>query len=182
MKQIISFLIGLIFITAGTLQAQKIEEFEVNGNVYCYEIRDSIKKIGKVYLKSNKVDRGNCIAKLVGPYTNFNYQTFTHQSLEILGFERLQELAKGKGSFAFLFYCKDDGLIQEVGYELWGLAISNKKGEKSLTPQEIDKINTYVIKEYKKGKFQVDLEPVELKSECSVIAIYMSFRFYSKNE
>lgn len=171
MKQIISILIGLFFITAGTLRAQKIEEFEINGNVYCYEIRDSTKVSGIVYLKSNKIESKKSISMIPGPYTNFNIEEFTLKSLKVLGTERLQELSRGKGVLFFLFYCEKDGLIKEVGYHLMGLTISDKKGEKSLTPQELDALNTYIIEEYKKGKFKVHLHPINYKQDYYEISI-----------
>lgn len=51
--------------------------------------------------------------------------------------------------------------LQEVGYHLMGLTISEKKGDKSLSSQELNASNAYVIKEYKRGKHELSISEIK---------------------
>ncbi len=181
MKQIISILIGLLFITAGTLQAQKIEEFEVNGNVYCYYIRDSTRKSGRVHLKSNVFKDKKCAGALIKESINFNWKDFVQKSAETFGANRLKELAKGRGEIYIIFFCDKKGVIQEVEYLLLGLTISNKKAETFLSFNEIDTFNTFITNEFKKGKYQFDLDYPQ-DPECHLVGVSIYFERYAEKE
>lgn len=139
MKQIIFILIGLLFIATGTLQAQKIEEFEVNGNVYCY-----ISKYKTIYPKSNKikVDK-RCEYVYVKEKSNFKFHDLIR---DVFDKKRIKDLAKINGMIHSEFICDSKGNILEVIYTLTNLSFSKKESETNISLKEIDSLTKKLLK------------------------------------